>query len=114
MPAGTLPPVQKAVFTLLPNLAPADMPELWPDLIDLLLHLLKPHLVEAAGSVEARAAEASPSGGATHVNKHAITSLSMEKAVEILAHLYRYLCRLLLVFLSFSRCASNQATFLSC
>lgn len=85
--------MQKAVFTLLATLAPVDLPQLWPDLIDLLLNLLKPNMVEGPSSAESRvAADATASssgGGGSNVNKHAITSLSMEKTIEILAQLYR-------------------------
>lgn len=42
--------MQKAVFSLLPSLAPAELPQLWPDLIQLLLNLLRPHQLEAQGS----------------------------------------------------------------
>ena len=41
--------MQKAVLTLLPSLAPAELPQLWPDLIQLLLNLLRPHQLEAQG-----------------------------------------------------------------
>lgn len=84
--AGTLPPVQKAVFTLLTGLAPLEQPQLWPDLIDLLLSLLKPHQLQPSDSAASNAAAAD---GGANVNKHALTALSMEKVVEILAQLYR-------------------------
>ena len=36
-----LPPVQKAALALLPTLVPAHLPELWPDLLTALLHLVR-------------------------------------------------------------------------
>lgn len=43
--AGMLPPVQKAAFSLIPNLVPLQTVELWRELFDVLLKLLKPHLL---------------------------------------------------------------------
>ncbi len=84
---GTLPPVQRAVLTLLPSLAPSELPQLWPDLIQLHLNLLQPQQLPPQGMVAPGVAE-----GQVHanVNKHALTALSMEKTVEMLAALYRY------------------------
>ena len=100
--AGTLPPVQKAVFSLLPTLAPAELPQLWPDLLQLLLNLLRPHqLLAQASSVPAQepaaAVQQSPGAKSSNVNRHALSALSMETAVDILAQLYRCARRLLLL-----------------
>ncbi|BDA41918.1 Protein MON2 homolog [Coccomyxa sp. Obi] len=84
---GTLPPVQKAVFTLLTSMAPVELPQLWPDLIDLLLNLLKPHQLQP--SEPANAPDTAAGTSSTNVNKHALSALSMEKVVDILAQLYR-------------------------
>jgi hypothetical protein len=83
---GTLPPVQRAVLTLLPNLAPTELPQLWPDLIQLHINLLQPQQLPSRTSLAAGAAE---SHAHTNVNKHALTALSMEKTAEMLAALYR-------------------------
>ena len=76
--------MQKAVFTQLTSMAPVELPQLWPDLIDLLLNLLKPHQLQPADSTPDDA-----SAAGANVNKHALTALSMEKVVDILAQLYR-------------------------
>lgn len=83
---GTLPPVQRAVLTLLPNLAPAELPQLWPDLIQLHINLLQPQQLPSQASLAAGAVE---SHAHANVNKHALTALSMEKTAEMLAALYR-------------------------
>ena len=74
------------MLTLLPSLAPSELPQLWPDLIQLHLNLLQPQQLPLQGQLSAGAAE-----GHTHANanKHALTALSMEKTAEMLAALYR-------------------------
>lgn len=83
---GTLPPVQRAVLTLLPNLAPTELPQLWPDLIQLHLNLLQPQHLPSQASLSA---ESSEGHAHANVNRHALTALSMEKTAEMLAALYR-------------------------
>ena len=84
---GTLPPVQRAVLTLLPSLVPSELPQLWPDLIQLHLNLLQPQQLPPQGML----APGAPEGHVhANVNKHALTALSMEKTAEMLAALYRY------------------------
>lgn len=61
--AGTLPPVQKAVLGLLPTLAPADAPALWPDFLGTLLDLLRPELLTAAGGASPDAGKGRGGGG---------------------------------------------------
>ncbi len=61
--AGTLPPVQKAVLCLLPTLAPADAPALWPDFLSTLLDLLRPELLPSEGPGPADAGRARGGGG---------------------------------------------------
>lgn len=61
--AGTLPPVQKAVLCLLPTLAPADAPALWPDFLGALLGLLRPELLASEGPGPADAGRARGGGG---------------------------------------------------
>jgi hypothetical protein len=71
-------------------MAPVELPQLWPDLIDLLLNLLKPHQLQPDDSaLDARPPDAAGGTGSANVNKHALTALSMEKVVEILSQLYR-------------------------
>ena len=84
--AGTLPPVQRAVLNLLPSLAPTEVPQLWPDLIQLHLNLLQPQHLPSQASLAAGPAE---TDAHANVNRHALTALSMEKTVEMLAALYR-------------------------
>ena len=104
--AGTLPPVQKAAFSLFPSLVPLQPPELWPELLDSLVQLLKPHLLEGQqhqqlqqqlqqqlkqqrqGSFNARA-PAAPSSNNNSLHRPALSSLSMERALEILLQLYK-------------------------
>ncbi len=83
---GTLPPVQRAVLTLLPSLAPMELLQLWPHLIQLHINLLQPRQLPSQASLAANAAE---SHAHANVNKHALTALSMEKTAELLAALYR-------------------------
>lgn len=103
--AGTLPPVQKAAFSLFPSLVPLQPPELWPELLDSLIQLLKPHLLEGQqhqqqlqqqlklqqrqGSFNARG-PAAPSSNNNSLHRPALSSLSMERALEILLQLYKY------------------------
>lgn len=71
-------------------MAPVELPQLWPDLIDLLLNLLKPHQLQPDDSAsDARPPDTAGGTGSANVNKHALTALSMEKVVEILSQLYR-------------------------
>ena len=78
-------------------LVPLPRSALWPDLIALLLHLLRPHQLEAQaeGLGPQADGEASdlpalmPGPTSIVVNRHALSALSMEKTVEILAALYR-------------------------
>lgn len=78
------------MFTQLTSMAPVELPQLWPDLIDLLLNLLKPHQLQPADPTpDGRPADTAGGSGSTNVNKHALTALSMEKVVEILSQLYR-------------------------
>jgi hypothetical protein len=107
MNAGTLPPVQKAAFALFPSLVPLQPPELWPELLDSLIQLLKPHLLEGQqhqqlqqqlqhqqlqqqrqGSFNARG-PAAPSSNNNSLHRPALSSLSMERALEILLQLYK-------------------------
>lgn len=71
------------MLNLLPNLAPTELPQLWPDLIQLHINLLQPQqlLLQASQDAEGHAH--------ANVNKHALTALSMEKTAEMLAALYR-------------------------
>jgi hypothetical protein len=116
--AGMLPPVQKAVFSLLPSLAPAELPQLWPDLLQLLLNLLRPRQLLLSQSQAAAASspahdapqqqqqqqQLSAASKASNVNRHALSALSMETAVDILSQLYRWAtCR---------RAASSLSSFL--
>ena len=78
--------MQRAVLNLLPNLAPTEVPQLWPDLIQLHLNLLQPQQLPTQASL---AAEASGVEAHANVNRHALTALSIEKTVEMLAALYR-------------------------
>lgn len=91
--AGTLPPVQKAVFTLLPSLGPTQLPQLWPDLLQLLLNLLRPQALEALSSAVEQQQQHTVGAGSppksSNVNRHALSALSMEAAVDILSQLYR-------------------------
>ena len=74
------------MLNLLPNLAPTEVPQLWPDLIQLHLNLLQPQHLPSQAALAAEASEGDAHG---NVNRHALTALSMEKTVEILAALYR-------------------------
>lgn len=71
-------------------MAPVELPQLWPDLIDLLLNLLKPHQLQP--TEPANAPDMAASTSSANVNKHALSALSMEKVVDILAQLYRSAC----------------------
>lgn len=108
---GMLPPVQKAAFALFPSLVPLQTQELWPELLDGLIQLIKPHLLEGQlhqqlqqqlqqqqqvqlqaqrqGSFSHRG-PAAPSSNNNSLHRPALSSLSMEKALEILLQLYRY------------------------
>lgn len=113
VPAGTLPPVQKAAFALFPSLVPLQPPELWPELLNTLIQLLKPHLLEGQqqqqlqqqlhlqllqqqqlgpgqrqGSFNARG-PAAPSSNNNSLHRPALSSLSMERALEIVLQLYK-------------------------
>lgn len=82
--AGILPPVQKAALSLLPTLVPTEqLPQLWPDLILTLLHLIRPDLLQLA------APSLGGSFNSTNINKRALTSLAQERVVDIVAQLYR-------------------------
>jgi len=99
--------VQKAAFALFPSLVPLQPPELWPELLDSLIQLLKPHLLEGQqhqqlqqqlqhqqlqqqrqGSFNARG-PAAPSSNNNSLHRPALSSLSMERALEILLQLYK-------------------------
>lgn len=71
------------MLNLLPNLAPTEVPQLWPDLIQLHLNLVQPR------HLPLQAADSSQGEAHANVNRHALTALSMEKTVEMLAALYR-------------------------
>ena len=107
---GTLPPVQKAAFALFPSLVPLQTQDLWPELLDSLIQLIKPHLLEGQlhqqlqqqlqqqVQVQAQAQRqgsfsqrgpAAPSSNNNSLHRPALSSLSMEKALEILLQLYR-------------------------
>ena len=109
--AGTLPPVQKAAFGLFPSLVPLQSQELWPELLDGLIQLLKPHLLEGQlhqqlqqpllQQVQAQAqaqrqgsfsqrGPAAPSSTNNSLHRPALASLSMEKALDVMLQLYRY------------------------
>ena len=102
--------MQKAAFSLFPSLVPLQPPELWPELLDSLIQLLKPHLLEGQqhqqlqqqlqqqlkqqqqqrqGSFNARG-PAAPSSNNNSLHRPALSSLSMERALEILLQLYKY------------------------
>ena len=87
MRAGTLPPVQKAVLCLLPNLAPADAPALWPDYLSALLDLLRPEQLAAAApdAAPGRACEEGVGGDRCVRTWHAPPS----EAVGVQLHMQR-------------------------
>lgn len=79
---GTLPPVQKAALGLVLGLSPGNSHSLWTDLLLTLLRCLKPQLLEEDWLPDL-VQEKSPA-------KPALSSLSMEKVIELLVLLYRY------------------------
>ena len=98
-----LPPVQKAALALLPTLTPTHLPQLWPDLLLALLHLMRPDLVaqasetgpqDAAGALSPRPAPhprrtASLEMGTLNVNRGALSCALQQRVLDTLVLLFR-------------------------
>ena len=99
-----LPPVQKAALGLLPTLIPTHLPQLWPDLLVTLLHLVRPELLaqaldppseEAGGALSPRpTAKAtrrtnSLEMGTLNVNKGALSCALQQRVLDTLVLLFR-------------------------
>ena len=102
---GMLPPVQKAALALLPTLTPSHLPQLWPDLLMALLHLMRPELVaqaseagpeDPAGALSLRTTvqprrtnSLEKSLGTLNVNKGALSCALQQRVLDTLVLLFR-------------------------
>lgn len=77
--AGTLPAVQKAALALFQTFLPLQLSQLWPDLINTILRIVNPSLLDSPPVVDA-----SPRSHRTD-----LSSFSMERVVDLLLQLYR-------------------------
>ena len=84
--------MQKAALALLPTLVPTQLPELWPDLILTLLHLIRPDQLQLPTASDSLSPAKVTTG---NINKHALSSLMQERVVGEVAQLYRWAATLL-------------------